>query len=195
VAGTVGHLLTELWRELAPGIGRRTYAALVERCVSFGEALQTVNILKDIALDAERENSIYIPSDALAAHGSGHGTLLSPEHTVHNRAALRTVMELAEHGLRDAVEYVALLPRRALPVRIFCALPVLLAVATMRDLSTSTAMLRAGGAVKISRAEVQALMVLGPPAAASNRAFRGLIDRVRRGPIGGGGGASALATS
>jgi farnesyl-diphosphate farnesyltransferase len=183
VAGTVGHLLTELWHEHAPSIGRREYAALGERCAAFGEALQTINILKDIAWDAERENSIYIPDESLSAHGSGHETLLSPEHTGRNRAALSTFMELAQGGLDDALEYVLLVPRRAFPIRVFCALPVLFAYATMRDLAASTAMLRAGGAVKISRPEVRALSVIGPLAVSSNRAFRRLVERVRRAPL------------
>ncbi len=183
VAGTVGHLLTELWREFAPGIGRATYAALRDRCVSFGEALQTVNILKDIAWDAERENAIYIPSDSLSAHGSGHGTLLSPEHIAHNRAALDPFVELAEAGLADALDYVLLLPKRAFPVRVFCALPVLFACATTRDLARSTAMLHAGGGVKISRREVKALMLVGPVAVASNYGFRRLVERVARAPL------------
>ncbi len=183
VAGTVGHLLTELWRELAPGIGRATYTALRDRCVSFGEALQTVNIHKDIAWDAERENAIYIPSDTLSAHGSGHGTLLSPEHLARNRAALDPFVELAEAGLADALEYVLLVPKRAFPVRVFCALPVLFAYATTRDLARSTAMLHAGGGVKISRREVKALMLLGPLAVASDYGFRRLVERVGRAPL------------
>ncbi len=183
VAGTVGHLLTELWREHTPSIGRREYAALGERCGAFGEALQTVNILKDIAWDAERENSIYIPDEALSAHGSGHDTLLSPEHLGRNRAALSTFVELAQDGLNDALEYVLLVPKRAFPIRVFCALPVLFAYATMRDLAASTAMLRAGGVVKISRPEVRALSVLGPIVVSSNRGFRRLVERVRQGPV------------
>jgi farnesyl-diphosphate farnesyltransferase len=183
VAGTVGHLLTELWREFAPGIGRRTYSALRERCASFGEALQTINILKDIAWDAERENSIYIPSDTLSQHGSSHDTLLSPAHLAPNRAALAPFVELADAGLNNALEYVLLVPRRAFPVRVFCALPVLFAFATMRDLANSTAMLRAGGGVKITRREVRALMFVGPLAVASNHGFRRLVGRVRRAPF------------
>jgi farnesyl-diphosphate farnesyltransferase len=183
VAGTVGYLLTELWHEHAPSIGRREYAALGERCGAFGEALQTINILKDIAWDAERENSIYIPDEALSAHGSGHETLLSPEHVGRNRAALSTFMELAQGGLHDALEYVLLIPRRAFPIRVFCALPVLFAYATMRDLAASTAMLRAGGAVKISRPEVRALSLIGPLAVSSNRVFRRLVERVGRAPL------------
>ena len=37
---------------------------------AFAEALQTVNILKDVAVDAEKENSVYVPEELLRAHGS-----------------------------------------------------------------------------------------------------------------------------
>ena len=86
-------------------------------------------------------------------------------------------------GLADALEYVLLVPKRAFPVRVFCALPVLFAYATTRDLARSTAMLRAGGGVKISRREVKALMLLGPVAVTSNRGFRRLVERVGRAPL------------
>ncbi|MGH7615882.1 MAG: squalene/phytoene synthase family protein, partial [Gemmatimonadaceae bacterium] len=60
VAGTVGYMLTDLWREHSRSIGARQHAELRERCRAFGEALQTVNILKDVAKDVQHENSIYI---------------------------------------------------------------------------------------------------------------------------------------
>ena len=55
VAGTIGHLLTDLWHEHSSSIGATTYYALRGRCRAFAEVLQTVNILKDVARDAERE--------------------------------------------------------------------------------------------------------------------------------------------
>ena len=76
VAGTVGHLLTDLWHHHSSAVDKRVYAKLLEDCEPFGEALQSVNILKDIAWDAEHENSIYVPSDLLAAQGSTHDLLL-----------------------------------------------------------------------------------------------------------------------
>ena len=79
VAGTVGYLVTDLWHEHAPSIGVRRHGVLREKCRAFAEALQTVNILKDVASDAEQENSIYIPEELLRAHGSSHATFLAPE--------------------------------------------------------------------------------------------------------------------
>jgi farnesyl-diphosphate farnesyltransferase len=180
VAGTVGCMLTELWREHAPSIGDAQYAALKERCEKFGEALQTVNILKDIAWDAEHENAIYIPARSLAEHGSGHDTLLSAEHMEGNKAAVAGFIDLAWKDLDEALEYLYRVPRRAIAIRAFCVLPLLYAYATLRDLSASRAMLKAGGSVKISRSEVRWLMVVGLALMWSNTALGWIVNRVRR---------------
>ncbi len=183
VAGTVGNLLTDLWYQYAPSIGPAKYRELGTRSVAFGEALQTVNILKDIAWDAEHENSIYIPAESLREHGSSHQTLLSPAHESRNHAAISDFIDLAWHDLDEALEYTLSIPRRAVAIRAFCILPLLFAYASLRDLSKSRGMLRPGGAVKISRAEVKALMFVGPLLLLSNAGLRWLVAKVRARPV------------
>jgi farnesyl-diphosphate farnesyltransferase len=183
VAGTVGCMLTELWQLHAPSIGRAEFAKLSTKCQQFGEALQTVNILKDIAHDAEQENAIYIPESSLAAHGSGHATLLTESYRDRNHAAVEDFVRLAWTDLDEALEYLLLVPRRAVAIRAFCVLPLLFAYATLRDLARSHEMLRTGGSVKISRREVRALMVAGLAALVSNRALRSLAARVKARPF------------
>ena len=183
VAGTVGNLLTDLWHQYAPSIGAAKYRELGKHSVAFGEALQTVNILKDIAWDAEHENSIYIPAQTLEAHGSSHRTLLSPAHERQNSAAIRGFIDLAWNDLDEALEYTLSIPRRAVAIRAFCILPLLFAYASLRDLSKSRGMLRSGGSVKISRAEVKALMFIGPLLILSTAGLRWLVSRVRTRPV------------
>ena len=107
VAGTVGYMLTDLWHEHSPSIGVAQYEALRERCRAFAEALQTVNILKDVARDAEHENSIYMPDELLRAHGSAHDTILASNRAAETRAALGTLVQLAWHDLDQATAYLA----------------------------------------------------------------------------------------
>ena len=183
VAGTVGCLLTELWHEHAPSVGAREFVRLWANCRQFGEALQTVNILKDIAWDAQHENAIYIPAASLAEHGSSHGTLLAETHREKNHAAIASFIQLAWRDLDEALDYLLMVPRRAVAIRAFCVLPLLFAYATLRDLARTHAMLRAGGSVKISRAEVRTLTVAALAALFSNRALRSLAGRVRRRPF------------
>ncbi len=180
VAGTVGYMLTDLWHEHSSSIGERRYQVLREHCRAFAEALQTVNILKDVAVDAEKENSIYIPEELLQSEGSAQSTILSPELLTRNRAALGVLIHMAWDDLEEARTYLLLIPRRAVSIRLFCILPLLLAYATLRDLVRSSAMLQSGGSVKISRREVKSLLMTGAAVVMSNRAVRALVERVRK---------------
>lgn len=180
VAGTVGYMLTDLWHQHSSSIGANRYAILRERCRAFAEALQTVNILKDVAVDAEKENSIYVPEELLRAHGSTQSRILAPELIAKNREALTQLIQLAWHDLEEARNYLLLIPRRAVSIRLFCILPLLLAYATLRDLVQSTAMLKPGGSVKISRREVKSLLMTGAMLVMSNSGVRWLVARVRR---------------
>jgi farnesyl-diphosphate farnesyltransferase len=183
VAGTVGHLLTELWHHHSSAIDGRVYARLIEDCEAFGEALQTVNILKDIPWDVERENAVYIPSDLLTAAGSEQTSILHDDRRTANRAAIAPLIRLAKDDLERSLRYIEHLPLSALRVRLFCALPTLFAVATMREIERTDAMLITGGAVKISRAEVKALIVASSTSTLTNRSLRWLVDRVRERPF------------
>ncbi len=179
VAGTVGYLLTDLWHEHSPYIDDKRYELLRARCRAFAEALQTVNILKDVATDAERENSIYVPEQLLRAHGSGHATILAPELLLQNRDALGSLVELAWRDLEQAKTDLLLIPRRAVSIRLFCALPLLFAYATLRDLTRTPDALANRVVVKISRREVKAITMLSFLTVASNSALKWLVARTR----------------
>ncbi len=126
VAGIVGEMLTELFlldrRRLAPIAGD-----LRARSRLFGEALQLVNILKDSSFDAT-EGRAYLPA------GVGR----------------EEVFALAHGDLRAAAEYVLALQRAGAGPGLvaFNALPVLLAVATLKKVESR------GPGAKISRPAV-----------------------------------------
>ncbi len=161
----------------------RTYAKLLTNCEAFGEALQTVNILKDIPWDVERENAVYIPRDLLESAGSGHDSLLDPALRAKNRAALDPLVALAESDLDDALAYVSEIPPAAMRIRLFCVLPTVFATATLRELRRSDQMLVSGGGVKITRNEVNALILAGTTTTLSNTTLRWLVERVRHRPF------------
>jgi farnesyl-diphosphate farnesyltransferase len=183
VAGTVGYLLTDLWHEHAPSIGERQHEVLRAKCRAFAEALQTVNILKDVATDAEHENSIYIPEQLLREHGSSHAEILQDDRLRGTRAALATLVRLAQHDLEGARSYLLLIPRRAVAIRLFCVLPLLFAYATLRDLTHLPHALAQRQVVKISRREVKSLTAMGFLVIMSNRGLAWLADRAMRRPF------------
>jgi farnesyl-diphosphate farnesyltransferase len=182
VAGTVGYLVTDLWHEHVPSIGVRLHGVLREKSRAFAEALQTVNILKDVARDAEKENSIYIPEELLRLHGSSHATILAPDRVRQTREAMAAMVQLAWRDLDGARSYLLLIPRRAVSIRLSCVLPLLFACATLRDLTLAQAHMRRE-VVKISRAEVKSLTLIGFLVILSNRGLEWLADRAARSPF------------
>jgi farnesyl-diphosphate farnesyltransferase len=183
VAGTVGYLVTDLWHEHVPSIGVRLHGVLREKSRAFAEALQTVNILKDVARDAEKENSIYIPEELLRLHGSSHATILAPERMRQTREAMRAMVQLAWKDLDGARSYLLLIPRRAVSIRLSCVLPLLFACATLRDLTLAQQAVVRREVVKISRAEVKSLTLIGFLVILSNRGLEWLADRATRRPF------------
>jgi farnesyl-diphosphate farnesyltransferase len=126
VAGIVGEMLTELFlldRKELSEIG----PDLRDRAASFGEALQLVNIVKDSAVDVS-EGRLFLPSSL----------------------ARSEVFALARKDLERAAEYTRRLQASRAPRGIveFCALPALLARATLAKVE------RSGPGSKISRLEV-----------------------------------------
>jgi farnesyl-diphosphate farnesyltransferase len=126
VAGIVGEMLTELFLLGRPGL-EPIAPALRADAATFGEALQLVNILKDVATDA------------------GEGRRYVPEGVGRKR-----VFALARNDLACAGGYVRRLQGADAPrgVVAFTALPVLLAWRTLDRVEER------GPGAKLSRAEV-----------------------------------------
>lgn len=126
VAGLVGEMLTELFLDDDPKLETRR-RDLAVRARTFGEALQLVNILKDAAGDAA-EGRTYLPRSVDRAD----------------------VFALARADLGTAGEYVDVLRRggAARGVLAFCALPVLLAWASLEKIEER------GPGAKVSRPDV-----------------------------------------
>jgi farnesyl-diphosphate farnesyltransferase len=177
VAGTVGHLLTELWYNSSPTVRKADYERMLVDCEAFGEGLQTINILKDIAWDIEHENAAFVPEDLLRARGSSHQTILNGDWVVQNREALVALVELAKEDIRKSLDYFNAIPKTAIRIRLFCLLPILFAVATLREIERSSSMLQSGGVVKISRSEVRSLILAGSVSTISNTTTRWLVSK------------------
>jgi farnesyl-diphosphate farnesyltransferase len=92
-------------------------------------------------------------------------------------------VQLARHDCDLALEYLTLLPRRALAIRLFCLLPLVFCFATLRELVRPDAMLRPESPVKIARGEVRALLAAAPLVVGSNALVRWLMARVTRAPF------------
>lgn len=157
VAGTVGHLITELFADAVGETNEASHEALESRlredCESFGLGLQMVNIVKDVTDDFSR-GVCYLPRQLCRAEGFEPEDLLEP---ANKEAALRVVNRVAERAsehLDAALRYTLTIPADQTQLRLFCLLPLWMAVQTLALARNNEAVLIPGAPVKITREAV-----------------------------------------
>ncbi|MCB9785082.1 MAG: squalene/phytoene synthase family protein [Deltaproteobacteria bacterium] len=171
VAGTVGHMLTELFRVEVAELDPTRALALESRAEEFGLGLQLVNILKDITDDSARGWS-FIPRTICWREGLEPVDLLSEGHRRAAHAAVLPVFERADRALDTALEYCLALPPTATDVRLFCLLPLWMAVRTLELARGNDAQFTPSRPVKVSREEVAHLVAECHARAADDDALR-----------------------
>jgi farnesyl-diphosphate farnesyltransferase len=185
VAGTVGELLTSLFENEVAGLPEASKAAVAERAVSFGIGLQLVNILKDAAEDFGR-GVCFLPESLAALHGLPLSRLLEADHRAAGLAVIRELCGTARGHLARAREYVGVWPGdQAYAVRLFCAVPLALALATLREIEQGGDTLRAGAKPKVTRAAVGAIVEEAAASASSDEDLNALFERCLDGSIAG----------
>jgi farnesyl-diphosphate farnesyltransferase len=181
VAGTVGHLLTGLFRSRMPTLDPPRAETLEGLATSFGIGLQLTNIIKDVADDRRRGWS-FVPRDLCEATGIRPDQLQLAEHRGEARAVMATLIAEARRHLYDALEYSVTLPARAYRIRIFCLTSLYFAVRTLRLAEHDPRLLDPTHKVKITRGAVYrtvALTFLIAPFNALVRAYFRRLDRAR----------------
>lgn len=158
VAGTVGHLLTELFvQRLGPSLSEEDARVLRRHAEAFGVGLQLVNILKDVTDDRERGWS-FIPRHLCAEEGMQLRELLDPAKRRQAHAAVAPIFDRATRSLDRALEYALAIPSTEHGIRLFCLLPLWMAVRTLAVARGNDAMFEPHAPVKISRDEVESLI-------------------------------------
>ena len=179
VAGTVGHLLTELFALHASGIDAERRARLDALATSFGLGLQLTNIVKDVTVDRERGWS-FVPVELCRQFGVTPEALCRPEQRAQAMEVMRVLSARARTHLDDALEYCTTLPRRELGIRMFCLIALFLAIRTLRLAERDPRLLDRDHRLKISRGEVKRTLVTTAVVAPSNtlvRAYYGALAR------------------
>jgi phytoene/squalene synthetase/2-polyprenyl-6-methoxyphenol hydroxylase-like FAD-dependent oxidoreductase len=155
VAGTVGHMLTELFIDAMPEkLDDETMADLRHNAESFGAGLQLVNILKDVTDDRARRWS-FIPRAACERAGIRIDNLVDPMLRDQAHFAVSPLLDLAREKLDRALEYALSIPGDEKGVRLFCLLPLWMAALTLVHARGNDAMFTIGEEVKISRQAVE----------------------------------------
>jgi farnesyl-diphosphate farnesyltransferase len=153
VAGTVGHLLTALFKiHYGLGDGRRL-TRLQSLSTSFGLGLQLTNIIKDVGDDQARGWS-FVPRQLCETAGIQPEDLQKEEHGPEGRAVMLMLIEKAKGHLSDALRYSMALPRRDSGVRQFCLTSLYFAVQTLRLAEHDDRLLDPTHKIKITRDDV-----------------------------------------
>jgi farnesyl-diphosphate farnesyltransferase len=177
VAGTVGHMLTELF------IARYHFADHIAHnmnnlCTSFGLGLQKVNTIKDVPGDMKR-GVVFLPLDIMKKHGLSPNELGKTGNNAAKAAFVGQLLDITSSHLDDAIEYTSHMPERLKGVRMFLTVPVLLAQATVNVLSKYPVQAMQGPPVKITRNEVARLTTMARLYSPSNKALKEYYIKLR----------------
>ncbi|HIH18922.1 TPA: squalene/phytoene synthase family protein [Candidatus Micrarchaeota archaeon] len=156
VAGVIGYLFNDLlfFNGIITGSLKRKLRRYAKH---FGLALQKVNILRDIAADI-RENRHYWPSAVMHKYGLTYENLCLKEKREAAMKVLSEQIRNAREYLVSAMKYVTMLPEKAVRVRMFCLIPLFMAIESYVKCAGNAEVFENGKVVKISREQVYGIV-------------------------------------
>jgi len=177
VAGCVGEFWTRMCRAHFFFGEAVDEALLLKKGVRFGKGLQLVNVLRDLPADL-RQGRCYLPEDRLASVGLKPGDLLKVDSFDLLRPLFNELLAVAEAHLEQGWEYATMLPKRFYRIRLACAWPILIGVATVAKLRSGN-VLDASRRIKVTRSEVRKLVLGAIIGAFIPRIWHRLFDRAK----------------
>ena len=158
VAGCVGEFWTRVTTAHIPALRHWDVTAMATRGVQFGKGLQLTNIVRDVAHDL-RLGRCYLPRVELAALGVRPEELLDPRMLGRVRPLVKELLDLTLTYYREGWAYTLAIPRRAWRLRLACAWPLLIGLATLALVSRSEQLLDPQVRVKVARTRVYAIVL------------------------------------
>jgi farnesyl-diphosphate farnesyltransferase len=177
VAGCVGEFWTVMHLAHRPRLAGWNRAAMSARGVRFGKALQMTNVLRDVASDL-RHGRCYIPARPLATLGLTPRDLLDPKTTPRARPVLDRLLGATLAHYDEAWDYTLAVPRLEWRMRLACAWPLLIGLATLAAVAAHPNPLASELAIKISRREVRTILARSTVAVWSDTALRAEAARL-----------------
>jgi farnesyl-diphosphate farnesyltransferase len=182
VAGVVGEMLTDLFCDYSPHIAPQK-KQLQKLAVSFGQALQMTNILKDIWEDRKR-GACWLPQDVFTEVGFDLKNI-SPDHYNEKFGeGLAKLIGIAHSHLHNALRYILLIPPAEKGIRRFCLYALGMAILSLRRINRHRDF-NQGEQVKISRRSVKATILVSNLAGGSNISLRMLFYLLTRSMVNG----------
>ncbi|VVB57156.1 Squalene/phytoene synthase [uncultured archaeon] len=152
VAGVVGYLFNDLLY-INRIISSRLHRQLKARAKRFGLALQKVNILRDVAHDVPQGRR-YWPVRVMEHYELNYDTLLVRQNRQKAMAVLREEIDDAMDYLHAGIQYVTALPKDQLGVRLFCLIPLFMAIESYLACVNNSDVFDGQKTVKITREQV-----------------------------------------
>ncbi len=177
VAGTVGIMLTGLFGLDRPSITGEVEKSLGPAGIDFGLGLQLTNIIKGVTDDISRGVS-YLPRKLLEQCGVTLGELIENPADPRGGVVVRELIKLALPRLDRGLEYTLAIPAREQDLRLFCALPLFFAVATLGRAGAGSVFGRAP--LKIGRDEVGVIHRRAADAVGGDAALRAEYIRLKK---------------
>jgi farnesyl-diphosphate farnesyltransferase len=178
VAGCVGEFWTKLHVAHRPRLRGWDVAVMGAGGIRFGKALQLTNVLRDIPGDL-RHGRCYVPARELDAVGLVPADLLEPSKSPRASPLFARLIALTLEHYDVAWGYTLAIPRREWRMRLACAWPLLIGLATLAAITAAPDPL-APGPIKISRRAVRAILVRSTAVLWSDRALTREAARLRR---------------
>jgi farnesyl-diphosphate farnesyltransferase len=173
VAGVVGEMLTELFCDFDPVIAARR-EQMLHLAVSFGQALQMTNILKDQWEDRAR-GACWLPRDVFRRHGVDLAAVEPGRYTPAYGAALSELVGVTHSHLRNALSYTLLIPQQHTGIRRFCLWATGLAVLTLKNIQHKPDF-SCGADIKVSRGAVARTIMVTNISVKRDALLRRLFD-------------------
>jgi farnesyl-diphosphate farnesyltransferase len=179
-AGCVGEFWTDMVVAHRPRCRGWNVARMRSLAVRFGQGLQLTNVVRDLPRDL-RTGRCYLPRGELARLGVAPEDLLDPRALPRVRPLLEALLADAVHHLRDGLSYTLAVPRREPRLRLACAWPLLIGLATLQRLARAPDLLGPAIVIKVPRPEVRRILGLSMALVASNRGLRAMAHRLAAG--------------
>ncbi len=154
VAGCVGEFWTDVMWARVPGLrGTWDRESAMRAGVRFGKGLQLTNVLRDLPRDLRR-GRCYVPSELLGRARLTCADLLDARAMPRFRPVFRELVGVALAHLDQGWVYTMAIPRREVRLRLACMWPILIALKTLRLLTTGGNVLDPDCELKVSRGAV-----------------------------------------
>ena len=159
VAGVVGEMLTVLFCGYSSEMGRHRQK-LLNLSLSFGQALQMTNILKDVWDDRER-GVCWLPRDLFAEAGCDLAADADWAGDPRFQQGMQEMVAIARGHLDRGFEYILHIPRHEPGMRRFCVWALGMAALTLANLHRRP-QFRHSDEIKIRRRTVRTLISTSP---------------------------------